>query len=93
MRQPIDHFTSPDFWPLYNHLPTHIRRIADKCFSLLKSNPKHPSLHLKKIGEIWSVRVGIHYRAVGIDAPSEEGGILWIWIGSHAKYDRLIRQR
>jgi hypothetical protein len=31
-----------------------------------------------------SVRVGAHYRALGVDAP---GGVLWFWIGSHAEYD------
>ena len=64
-----------------------------KYFSLLKSDPKHPSLHLKKIDDTWSVRAGLRYRAVGVDAPSEEKGILWIWIGSHAEYDRFINQR
>jgi hypothetical protein len=29
----------------------------------------------------------MHYRAIGIDAPD---GIQWIWIGSHADYDKLI---
>jgi hypothetical protein len=54
---------------------------------MLKENPRHPSLQLKRIEELWSVRVGQHYRALGIDAP---GGIQWIWIGSHADYDKFI---
>jgi len=44
-------------------------------------------LQLKRIEELWSVRVGQRYRALGIDA---EGGIQWIWIGSHAEYDQII---
>jgi hypothetical protein len=44
-------------------------------------------LRLKKIEELWSVRVGRHYRAVGIDVSD---GIQWIWIGSHADYDKFI---
>jgi hypothetical protein len=44
-------------------------------------------LHLKKAGRFWSVRVGLHHRAVAVDAPN---GLLWFWIGSHAEYDRLI---
>jgi hypothetical protein len=44
-------------------------------------------LHLKKAGRFWSVRVGLHHRAVAVDAPD---GLLWFWIGSHAEYDRLI---
>src|SRR5262245_20494735 len=54
---------------------------------LAQGNPRHPSLQLKRIEELWSVRVGQHYRAIGIDAPS---GIQWIWIVSHANYDRFI---
>jgi len=88
----VNHFTSPDYWTLYRGLPSHVRQTADKHFALLKSDPKHPSLHLKKIGNLWSVRVGIHYRAVGMDTAAEERGILWFWIGSHAEYDRLIKQ-
>ena len=93
MQPPLSHFTSPDFWSFYNHLPSHVRHTADKYFTLLECDPKHPSLHLKKLGDIWSVRAGLHYRAVGMDAPTKEKGILWIWIGSHSKYDRFIKQR
>ena len=93
MHPPLSHFASPDFWSFYNRLPDHVRRTADKYFALLKADPKHPSLHLKKIDNTWSVRAGIHYRAVGMDAPSEQKGILWIWIGSHADYDRFIKKK
>ncbi len=72
---------------MYQELPVEIRDLADKNFELLKQNPRHPSLKLKRIAELWSVRVGIHYRALGIDAPE---GIQWIWIGSHADYDQFL---
>ena len=81
----MKHCTSSDFWSLYGTLPQEIRALADKNFLLLKANPRHPSLQLKRVGEMWSVRVGQHYRALGIDAP---GGVQWIWIGSHADYDK-----
>ena len=64
-----------------------MRDLADKNFKLLKSDPKHPSLRLKKIERLWSVRVGAHYRALGLDKPE---GIVWFWIGSHADYDKLL---
>jgi len=85
------HFTTPGYWPLYYRLPAHVRQTADKNFALLKSDPRHPSLHLKKIGDLWTVRAGLHHRAIGMDFPSKEKRILWFWIGSHAEYDRLIR--
>jgi hypothetical protein len=42
MQPPLSHFTSPDFWSLYNRLPEDVH---------------------------------------------------WIWIGSHARYDRFIKRR
>jgi len=83
----VKHYTSSDFFRLYWALPFEIRELADKNYELLKENPRHPSLQLKRIEELWSVRVGKHYRAIGIDAPS---GIQWIWIGTHAEYDKYI---
>ena len=81
------HFTTPDFWKCYEALPKHIRELADKNYALIKQNPWHPSLHLKRVSQYWSVRVGIHYRAVGVEI---EEGILWFWIGIHTEYDKLI---
>jgi hypothetical protein len=72
---------------MYSELPTEIQELANKNYQLLKENPHHPSLQLKRIEELWSVRVGKHYRAIGIDAPD---GIQWIWVGSHAEYDKFI---
>jgi len=83
----LKHFAATRFWKGYSALPREVQQLADKSFTILKSNPRHPSLHFKKIGLMWSVRIGDRYRALGIDV---EGGILWIWIGSHAEYDKLI---
>jgi hypothetical protein len=44
------HFASPTFWKLYEKLPSVVQELADKNFELLKADPKHPSLHLKKAG-------------------------------------------
>jgi len=81
------HLTSPRFWTLYEALPAEIRALADKNFTLLKSDPRHPSLHFKRLTNLWSVRVGEHRRALGIDVKE---GIYWIWIGPHAEYDRIV---
>ena len=86
----MKYFTSSRFWGCYAELPKTIQELADKKFELLKSNPHHPSLHLKKIGnkkQVWSVRVGLHYRALGKEISN---GIIWFWIGDHAEYDHLI---
>jgi hypothetical protein len=84
------HFASPAFWDAYAKLPTAVRELADKNYALLKENPRHASLHFKKVGRFWSVRVGLRYRALAIDV---DDGLLWFWfwIGSHADYDELTR--
>lgn len=64
--------------------------MADRGYGLLKVDPRHPSLHVKKVGEFWSVRVGLHYRAWGFE---DRDDCLWVWIGTHAEYDRLIRRQ
>jgi hypothetical protein len=84
----VRHFAEPDFWFHHRHLPEHIRKVADKNFSLLKANPRHPSLRLKKVGAYWSVRVGIGYRALGKERAE---GVVRFWIGTHAEYDEFFK--
>ena len=83
----MKHFATPEFWFHYRQLPDEIRDLADKNFGLLMADPRHPSLHFKKIGELWTARVGLHYRAVGLD---DVDGVHWFWIGTHAEYDQLL---
>jgi hypothetical protein len=85
----VRHFASPTFWATYHNLPESVRSLADKNFDLLKSDPRHPSLHFKQIGHYHSVRIGLRYRALAIEV---EDGLLWFWIGSHTDYDALLRQ-
>lgn len=84
------HHTSSSFWRCYDALPQDIQDKADAHFDLLKENPRHPSLHFKKIGKYWSVRASDDYRALGSEI---EDGIVWFWIGTHAEYDRLVYQQ
>jgi mRNA-degrading endonuclease RelE of RelBE toxin-antitoxin system len=81
------HFATPEFWQHFGYLPKNIQELAQKDFKLLKENPRHPSLRLKKIGDFWSVRVGIHYRAIAKDRAE---GLNWFWIGHHSEYDKLL---
>jgi hypothetical protein len=83
----VNHHAPPDFWACYRALPASVRELADKSFGLLNADPTHPSLHFKKVGRFWSVRVGLHHRAVAVEAPD---GLVWFWIGTHAAYDKLV---
>jgi hypothetical protein len=80
------HHASPRFWASYRVLPEAVRDLADKSFALLKADPRHPSLRLKKVGEFWSARIGLHHRAIAVEGPE---GLVWFWIGSHADYDKI----
>ena len=62
---------------------------ADRCFELLKAEPRHPSLYFKKIGKFWSARVGLRFRALAVEESSND--LIWVWIGNHSVYDRLLR--
>ena len=83
----MKHKTASSFWACYERLPVEIRSLAKKNFQLLKADISHPSLQFKKVGKVWSARVGSNYRAV---ATQIEGGFLWVWIGTHAEYDKLL---
>jgi hypothetical protein len=84
------HRATPRFWACYRALPEEVQQLADRGYELLRNNPRHPSLHFKKIGQFWSARVGLHYRAMAVEDGED---LLWVWIGTHAEYDRLIRHQ
>jgi hypothetical protein len=46
------HHATSRFWNCLNELPESIQITARKNFSLLKSDPSHPSLHFKKVGKL-----------------------------------------
>jgi hypothetical protein len=83
----VNHFATPEFWHHYRRLPTEVRELADKNFALLRQDPHHPSLRLKKVGSFWSARVGLSYRALARDRAE---GLVWFWIGPHGEYDRIL---
>jgi hypothetical protein len=84
------HRTTPQFWQRYNGLTRDVRDSADKAFSLLKQNPRHPSLQFKKVGGFWSARVDLSHRALAVPDGDD---FLWVWIGSHDEYERILRGR
>jgi len=86
----VRHRASPKFWALLGELPERVQRLADENFVLLKADPRHGSLHFKKVGRFWSARVGIHYRAVAVEDGTD---LVWFWIGPHDEYELLIGQR
>lgn len=82
------HRTTDQFWERYHALPGDVQSLADKNFQLLKENSRHPSLQFKKVGNFWSVRVGLAHRALAVEDGAD---FIWVWIGSHTDYDRLTK--
>ncbi|MGF9563688.1 hypothetical protein [Neorhizobium sp. JUb45] len=83
----MNHHATAGFWDTYHRLPRQVQNLADANFELLKTDPKHPSLHFKSLGKFWSARVGKSWRALAI---KEGDNVIWFWIGSHADYDKLV---
>ena len=79
-----------DFVACFRRLPDEIKQLARKNYRLWRDNQYHARLQFKRVNRkepIYSVRVGIGYRALGL---LEAGTISWFWIGTHAEYEKLI---
>jgi hypothetical protein len=84
--------TTRQFRDLFTALPTAVQRQAREAYRLFRQNPAHPGLRFKQVHPdppIYSARVGISYRAVGV---RDGNTMIWYWIGSHADYDKLLQQ-
>jgi len=87
----ISHLTE-EFRERFRKLPDRVKQTARKNYRLWQQDPSHPSLEFKRAHTrrpIYSIRVGIGWRALG----TREGEIiLWFWIGPHNAYEKLIDQ-
>ncbi len=80
----------PSFWKQYRKLAPDIRAQAKKVYRLWSEAPFHPSLRFKCINQsenIWSVRVTIGFRALGV---LDDDTVTWFWIGNHDKYEQFF---
>lgn len=83
--------TTARFWDAYENLPEQAKTRARNAYRLFDRDPRHPSLHLKKVhtrASVYSVRISQGYRALGVQ---EQDTIIWFWIGSHDEYERLLQ--
>ena len=56
----------PAFWRQFNALPSPVQRLARRSFLIWLDDPFYPSLRFKELRhDLWSVRIGDHYRATG----------------------------
>lgn len=79
-----------EFWQRYRELPKPIRQAARRTYRLWSENPRAPKLQFKKVRDVYSIRISTTgYRPLAADVP---GGFLWIWIGPHDAYERLLKE-
>jgi hypothetical protein len=81
------------FWKAYAALTEGEKDRAREAYRQFSQNPSHPSLQLKRVHPqkpIYSVRISLGYRAVGV----LQGEVMtWLWIGGHDDYDRLLSKQ
>ena len=79
-----------EFNKRFARLPSNVQKQAKDAYQIFKDNPYYPSLHFECIDReeaLYSVRIGLHYRAVGY---KERSTIYWFFIGSHEDYNHLL---
>lgn len=84
--------TTEKFRKAFAKLPKDVQKRAKEAYQLRKQDNHHLSLHFKQIHDekpIYSVRVGLSYRAIGV---KDNETMIWFWIGSHESYNNLIGQ-
>jgi hypothetical protein len=84
-------YTTARFRRLLSNLPADVQRSAKKAFRIWLANSGHPSLEFKKLQgtktPTYSARVGIHWRVVAARSGDD---YVWLWIGSHSDYDKVV---
>lgn len=79
---------SARFWNEFEKLPREMQELAYKNYQTWLKNPRHPGVRFKPFHrQLYSARVGDHYRAVGYFSGPDE--FTWIWIGSHEDYNKF----
>ncbi len=71
----------------FARLPERVQAQARRNYRLWQRDPHHPSLHFKKVGEYWSVRVDHRHRAVGRLVGDQ---MYWFAIRAHDGYEQLL---
>ncbi len=71
--------------------PNEFKKLLVKTINFGSKIPIIPEF--KKVNakqSVYSIRVGIGWRAVGVKQDSQT--IIWFWIGSHGEYDNLLKE-
>ena len=78
------------FWELFQALPEDIQNLAVKNDRLWRQDPSHPLLRCRRLHgseDRFSIQTGDRHRAI---ATQTDETTIWVWIGAHSDYDRLV---
>ncbi len=80
------------YWQQFDDLPAEIRKLAEENYHSWKENPRNPGLRFKQIHQslpIFSFRVGMRHRTVGVETGDDR--VVWFWVGSFENFDRAVK--
>lgn len=79
------------YWDTFEDLPEEVKKLAEKNYNLWRESKNAPGLRFKQIHKtlpIYSFRVGMKHRTVGIEA--KDGKLAWFWVGSFESFKKAI---
>jgi hypothetical protein len=75
--------TTKNFWKYYDALPREVQQQAARAYALWRDNPSHRGLQFKCVSKrhaAYSVRIGLHWRALGYrDVGPDQDIVTWFW--------------
>ena len=88
-----DYLREDAYWKGFDELPDEVRELAESNFKLWRQDANHPKLRFKQIHAakpIFSFRVGLGYRTVGV--RTEDDTIAWFWVGSVSQFETSVSE-
>ncbi|MCK4939026.1 MAG: hypothetical protein KAR80_01960 [Rhodospirillaceae bacterium] len=79
------------YWETFDDLPIDVKKLAEKNYKLWKESKNSPGLRFKQIHKtlpIYSFRVGMKHRTVGVETDDDK--IAWFWVGSFETFNKTI---
>jgi DNA-3-methyladenine glycosylase len=67
-----------------------LRNLTNGPGKLFQALALHPSLHFKRVGQFWPVRVEINHRTLAVKDGQD---FVWVWIGSPDEYEQMVNFR
>lgn len=79
------------YWDSFDDLPEDVKKLAEKNYKLWRESKNAPGLRFKQIHKtlpIYSFRVGMKHRTVGVETSDNK--IAWFWVGSFETFNETI---